>query len=115
MALKSLGTSRSRPFPIEIKEDFASGRAALIDASKNLESVNLAPDGQRVIVVARGDLFSIPAKEGPQRNLSRTSTAHERDGVWSPDGKWVAYNSDATREQGDTSNRLDGIEGRRNK
>ena len=93
-----LGTGQAAPVPIEIKEDFASGRAALIDASKNLESVNLAPDGQRVIVVARGDLFSVPAKEGPQRNLSRTSTAHERDGVWSPDGKWIAYNSDASGE-----------------
>ena len=35
----------------------------LVDASKHIESVNLAPDGERAIVVARGDLFSVPAKE----------------------------------------------------
>ena len=29
---------------------------------------------------------------------SKTSNAHERDAVWSPDGKWIAYNSDATGE-----------------
>ena len=50
------------------------------------------------IVVARGDLFSVPAKDGTPRNLTRTSGAHERDAVWSPDGKWIAYNSDATGE-----------------
>ena len=50
------------------------------------------------VVVARGDLFSVPAKDGTARNLTRTSNAHERDAVWSPDGKWIAYNSDATGE-----------------
>jgi tricorn protease len=91
-------TGKATPVPIEIKEDFASGRAALVDASKHIESVNLAPDGERVVAVARGDLFSVPAKEGTARNLTRTSNAHERDAVWSPDGKWIAYNSDATGE-----------------
>src|SRR6185295_13180001 len=70
----------------------------MVDASKHVESVNLAPDGERVVVVARGDLFSVPMKEGTARNLTRTSNAHERDAVWSPDGKWIAYNSDATGE-----------------
>ena len=50
------------------------------------------------IVVARGDLFSVPAKNGTPRDLTRTSNAHERDAIWSPDGKWIAYNSDATGE-----------------
>jgi tricorn protease len=93
-----LASGQAAPVPIEIKEDFVSGRSALVDASKNLESVNPAPDGQRVIAVARGDLFSVPAKEGTPRNLTKTSNAHERDAVWSPDGKWIAYNSDATGE-----------------
>src|SRR5207249_3653248 len=86
--------------PIDVKEDFAIGRSALVDASKHVESVNLAPDGERTIVVARGDLFSVPAKNGTPRNLTRTSNAHERDAVWSPDGKWIAYNSDVTGENG---------------
>ncbi len=93
-----LATGQAAPVPIEIKEDLASGRSALVDASKHIESVSPAPDGERVIVVARGDLFSVPAKDGTPRNLTRTSNAHERDAVWSPDGKWIAYNSDATGE-----------------
>lgn len=93
-----LATGQAAPVPIDIKEDLASGRSGLVDASKHIESVNLASDGQRVIVVARGDLFSVPAKDGTPRNLTKTSNAHERDAIWSPDGKWIAYNSDATGE-----------------
>ena len=93
-----LATGQATHVPIDIKEDFDSGRGGLVDAAKHIESVNLAPDGERTIVVARGDLFSVPAKNGTPRNLSKTSGAHERDAVWSPDGKWIAYNSDATGE-----------------
>ncbi len=88
-----LASGQATPVPIEIKEDFAIGRGALVDAAKHIESVHLAPDGERSITAARGDLFSVPAKNGTPRNLTKTSGAHERDAVWSPDGKWIAYNS----------------------
>src|SRR6266581_4555622 len=68
-----LATGQAAPVPIEIKEDFASGRSALVDASKHIESVSPAPDGQRVIAVARGDIYSVPGKDGTPRNLTRTS------------------------------------------
>jgi tricorn protease len=93
-----LATGQATPVPIEIKEDLAIGRGSLVDGSKHIESVNLAPDGERTIVVARGDLFSVPAKNGTPRDLTKSSGAHERDAVWSPDGRWIAYNSDVTGE-----------------
>src|SRR5438270_5534850 len=93
-----LASGQAAVVPIDIKEDFASGRSAIVEASKHIESVTSAPDGQRVIAVARGDLFSLPAIDGAPRNLTQTSNAHERDAIWSSDGKWIAYNSDATGE-----------------
>ncbi len=73
-----LASGQATPVPVEIKEDFAIGRSALVDAAKHIESVNLAPDGERSITVARGDLFSVPSKNGTPRNLTKTSGAHER-------------------------------------
>ncbi len=93
-----LAGGQAAPIPIQVKEDFASGRAGLVDAAKQMQGVSSAPDGARLVAVARGELFSVPAKDGTPRNLSKTSNAHERDAVWSPDGKWIAYNSDATGE-----------------
>ena len=93
-----LASGQAAAVPIAIKEDFASGRAALVDAGKHVQSVAAGPDGKRVIAVARGELFSVPGKDGTPRNLTRTSNAHERDAIWSPDGKWIAYNSDITGE-----------------
>src|SRR6187200_1904015 len=47
---------------------------------------------------ARGDLFTVPAGNGQVKNLSKSSGIHERDAVWSPDGKSIAFVSDETGE-----------------
>ncbi len=84
--------------PIVVKDDFVTSRTGLINVAKFVEGLNLSPDGKRVVVNARGDTFTAPAKDGATRNLSLKSGVHERDGVWSPDGKWIAYVSDETGE-----------------
>jgi tricorn protease len=48
--------------------------------------------------VARGDVFTLPVEKGPTRNLTNTSTAHERWARWSPDGRQICYVSDASGE-----------------
>lgn len=84
--------------PVEIREDGAIGRGGLRDVGKETTTFDIAPDGNRAIIGARGDVFSVPAKHGPTRNLTATPGAHERNAVWSPDGRWVAYVSDLTGE-----------------
>ena len=49
-------------------------------------------------VESTGDVFSVPAENGFVKDLTRTSGAAERYPAWSPDGKWIAYWSDASGE-----------------
>ena len=88
----------ARRIPIVVREDFASSRPALLDVSKFVAGVSPSPEGKRVVVNARGDTFTVPAKDGATRNLSLKAGVHERDAVWSPDGKLIAYVSDESGE-----------------
>jgi tricorn protease len=84
--------------PIHIHEDFVTGRGGLKKVDQEVTSSDLAPDGSRAVFGARGDIFTVPAKNGPTRNLTRTPGIHEREARWSPNGRWIAFVSDATGE-----------------
>jgi len=64
----------------------------------DITAVSAAPDGSRVVVTARGEVFDVPVGKGVTRNLTRSSNSNDRGAVWSPDGKWIAWISDATGE-----------------
>ncbi|HLW85770.1 MAG TPA: PDZ domain-containing protein [Candidatus Sulfotelmatobacter sp.] len=66
--------------------------------SKNITEFDIAPDGKRAVFAARGDVFTVPAKEGATRNLTRTPGIREKEVAWSPDGRWIAFVSDRTGE-----------------
>ena len=68
------------------------------DVSNRLTSMALSPTGKRVVVEARGEIFTIPADKGDVRNLTNSSGSAERDPAWSPDGKFVSYFSDKSGE-----------------
>ena len=86
------------PVEIDIPGATASLRPTMVDASDFMQDWAISPSGKRVAATARGDLWTLPAKNGSPRNLSRTSGVAERSPSWSPDGKWIAYFSDAPGE-----------------
>jgi len=93
-----LATEQVTQIHVQIFDDGVYGRSELVDASKYIESYDLAPDGSRLAIVGRGDIWTLPATTGVTRDLDKTSNIHERSAHWSPDGRWIAYISDASGE-----------------
>jgi len=86
----------------EVRVNLITDRALVkpkIESVENLvQNVSLSPDGNRVLIQARGDVFSVPAENGYVKDMTRTSGSAERYPAWSPDGKNIAYWSDASGE-----------------
>ena len=88
----------TRRLAITVGGDRPATLPKVVEASEFIESADLSPSANRVLITARGDVFSVPAKDGPVRNLTRTPGSREIDASWSPDGKHLAYLSDASGE-----------------
>ena len=96
--LLDLSNNKSRTVSITIPGDKPKLRVQKIDVSESISGGDISPSGKRVTVEARGDIWTVPAKNGSPRNLTGTSGIAERDPAWSPDGRWIAYFSDKTGE-----------------
>jgi tricorn protease len=68
------------------------------DVTNRMTNMALSPTGRRVVVEARGEIFTIPVEKGDVRNLTNSSGSAERDPAWSPDGKSISYFSDKSGE-----------------
>ena len=66
--------------------------------AEEIRNANLSPTGARAVFEAHGEIFTVPAEKGDIRNLTQTSGVAERNPAWSPDGKTIAYFSDASGE-----------------
>jgi tricorn protease-like protein/C-terminal processing protease CtpA/Prc len=94
LRLLNLGTKQETVVKVTIPGDRPKLRSRRVDAAKQIETASISPNGKRVVIEGRGDLFSAPAKEGAVRSITRTDAIFERSPAYSPDGNWIAYFSD---------------------
>jgi len=94
--LKVLDTRRNRTktIDIELHPDLPEQRIQWKDAMQNMTNMVLSPTGKRALLTARGDIYTVPLKDGTTRNLTKSSGVKEAFALWSPDGSEIAYLSD---------------------
>jgi len=85
---------RTRPRVADVKSEIRE-----TDPAQQVDFA-LAPNGKRTLFSARGDIFSVPTEFGATRNLTSTPGVDEDHPAWSPDGRTIAYTTDAGGRQG---------------
>ena len=97
--LLDLKSGITKPVPIEIASDRVLVRSSFVENNRFIGSFGLSPAGKRVVMDIRGEIINLPSEEGASYNLTRTSSSREKNPVWSPDGKWIAFFSDKSGEE----------------
>jgi len=83
---------------IGIAADLLELRTRYVQGSKYTRTVDISPTGSRAVFDIRGEIVTFPAEKGDPRNITLTTAVHENYPSWSPDGKSIAYFSDASGE-----------------
>lgn len=92
------GSASAKKLTIGIAADLLELRPRYVKGIKYIRNATLSPSGARVVMDFRGDIITVPAEKGDHRNITATTGAHEKYPAWSPDGRYIAYFSDATGE-----------------
>lgn len=96
--LLDLATEKEHEVPVKVVTDEITVLPHSDNATSLIREFSISPDGKRGVFEARGDIFSVPAENGPVYNITRSSGSAERYPAWSPDGKLAAYWSDRSGE-----------------
>ncbi len=96
--LYNFASQKTSSVNVTVVTDKAALKPKSVSAAGYVQHVNISPDGNRALVEARGDVFSLPAENGFIKNLTRSTGSFERYPAWSPDGSMVAYWSEQDGE-----------------
>jgi len=91
-------TASAKKLTIGIAADLLELRPRFVKGNNYIRWADISPSGFRVVFDFRGDIITAPAEKGDYRNITQTPGAHEKFPAWSPDGRSVAYFSDASGE-----------------
>ena len=85
---------KNKKLIININPDLPQRRIQWKSVQSNIEHAALSPSGKRAIITARGDIFTVPLKDGTIRNITLSDGIRDMSGIWSKGGDKIAYLSD---------------------
>jgi tricorn protease len=96
-----LSTKKVRKVDVQIPSDRVSMRPEWVKIAPRTGSFGLSPDGEHLLLEDRGDIAVFPVEDSDEVPFvaSPGSASREKDASWSPDGKHLAWVSDATGEE----------------
>ena len=92
------GTGQSRQVIVSAPSDLTSLRPDFKNVASEISNFDLSPTGRRAAFEAHGEILTVPAEKGDSRNVTQSPGTMDRYPAWSPDGKALAYFSDAGGE-----------------
>src|SRR5437762_466990 len=98
LSLFDVKTGEIRPVTVRLAGDLPEVRSRMVNVSTRLAGAHLSPNATRALFEARGEIITVPAEKGDARVITNTPAVMERSPSWSPDGKTIAYFSDASGE-----------------
>ncbi len=93
-----ISQSQAARLTVGIAADLLELRPRYSQGNNFIRSIDISPSGSRIVMDYRGEIITLPAEKGDPRNITLTTGIHEKFPAWSPDGKSIAYFSDATGE-----------------
>lgn len=94
-----LGSGRTSKVEFDLNSDLIHTKPFKANAAAFVGGLSIGPTGKRVMLEARGQILSVPAKEGAVEHILGRSGVRYELPTLSPDGSKLAYVSDETREQ----------------
>jgi tricorn protease len=99
LRLYDVASNQDRAIPVELPSDFDNLREHWVkNPIEYLSSVHLSPDGNSIVLTARGRVFVAPAKQGRFVDVSERTPGRFREARMMPDGKSVVVLSTESGE-----------------
>ena len=103
--------SRDQRLKIGVAADLVENRPRFVKGARFIRNASLSPSGARAVLEFRGEIVTVPAEKGDDRDITQSPGVNDRSPVWSPDGKSIAWFSD---QGGAYALRIEPQEGRGN-
>lgn len=92
--LMNLRDGTTRQLNLTVQGDFPWMDPRWEDVTDRVRNVGISPTGKRLLMEARGEIFTLPVEHGDTRNLTQSADAADRAALWSPKGDRIAWFSD---------------------